>query len=101
MSFGGPIDSMINSQKGNRRLLVGRKKLKEIQENYKASSKGELKFKEPTEDDKIALQRILEKREREQRRKRGITLLVTATIVILLLYLLYSGDFSSIIEFID
>lgn len=37
MSFGGPIDSMQISQKSNNRLLKGRKRLKEIQQDYKVS----------------------------------------------------------------
>ena len=46
MSFGGPIDSMINAHKENSKLLGKRKRLKEIQSEYKTNEREPLHFKE-------------------------------------------------------
>ncbi|MEM9324905.1 MAG: hypothetical protein AAGA85_04595 [Bacteroidota bacterium] len=106
MSFGGPIDSMINTYKSNVRLLRGRKRLKEIQAEYPKRKKIETDelFRESQRADQLHQERF-RKRIREFRREEGYrTLLIIVITIILLLIVFFwviSSDYSGIIETIS
>ncbi len=101
MSFGGPIDSMINANKHNRKLLGKRKRLKEIHGEYKHSVKPPLKTR-PVDEDRV--DQFLFRFEKENRNDRQQLILIAGlTLVIILVLLLWivSADYSSIIDVIE
>ncbi len=101
MSFGGPIDSMINSQKENKRLMQKKKRLKEIQSRFKIRKKKEPKYHELSESERASFQLLLDKRASDSRRKQIIIFILSLLILLLLLFLLSMGDYSSILEVLD
>jgi hypothetical protein len=98
MSFGGPIDSMQNSQRSNKGLLRSRKRLKEIQENYPAHRKQQV-LKEKNQGDEATTQGKGSIKYTERNRT-FIKVLVTLLIVMMLAWWLMSRDPSAIIELI-
>ncbi len=98
MSFGGPIDSMINAHKSNLRLLRGRKRLKEIEEHHPSKSRTPIDIKGADEFH----QRKFKERIRQFRRAEGYRtlLIVLITIILLMIILLWvvTADFSGVID---
>ena len=102
MSFGGPIDSMINAHKSNMRLLKKRKKLKEIQDEYDAhSDPNSLHIPEGSIQEMGRFKARLRK-ERKRDTNRFI-LIVGITLVVILVILIWvvTADYSQVIDLID
>lgn len=92
---------MINANKENLKLLRERKRLKEIQGNYKYSLQTPIKIK-PIQEDKF--HHFLSRMERQKRGdKQRMVLIIGLTLVIMLLLLLWivSADYSSLIDVIQ
>ncbi len=100
MSFGGPIDSMINSNKSNLGLLKKRKRLKEIQDEYKSTHR-EIAESEVTEEEKKNFQKRMKISRRLDSIKRVISIVLTLIVLTFILYMVYTADYSGLIEVID
>tara|TARA_Y100001972_G_C7659005_1_gene332108 strand:- start:123 stop:470 length:348 start_codon:yes stop_codon:yes gene_type:complete len=101
MSFGGPIDSMINSNKHNLRLLGKRKRLKEIQGEYKHASKAPMKV-EPAHGDKLHLFHTKLRRENRSEKQRLILIIgLTLVLILILVYWVTTADYSNLIDLIN
>ncbi|XOV93730.1 MAG: hypothetical protein ACFHWX_03270 [Bacteroidota bacterium] len=101
MSFGGPIDSMINANKHNLKLLGKRKSLKEIQGEYNSSAKTPLKT-EALHGEKLAkFHQKLDSQKRADRRRFILIVGLTLIIALFLLIWVASADYSSLIDLIE
>ena len=106
MSFGGPIDSMINAHKSNLRLLRGRKRLKEIEAQHKSKQITPVNIPsglpQGVEDFQHQKFKKRIKHFRREERYRHL-LIVVITVILLLIILLWiaSQDFSEVIDTIS
>ncbi len=99
MSFGGPIDSMINANKSNLRLLNKRKRLKDLASEYKTPHQ---KFTAPnsTKESRQLLQKQLERIKKRDQQRTIIISVIAILVTLMFFYIVYNLDYSGIIEVI-
>lgn len=102
MSFGGPIDSMLNSNRQNLRQLSKRKQLKDIQLEFgsKSSVKKPLKFKQPTSRGWSRFQSQQKLNRRNDRIRFALIVGITLIIMMLILLMVIKANYTAIIEVI-
>lgn len=101
MSFGGPIDSMINSNKHNLKLIGKRKRLKEIQGEYKHVPKSPIKV-EPELGEKLNLFHAKLRRDiRNDKHRLMLIIGLTLVLILILLYWVVTADYSNLIDLIN
>ncbi len=102
MSFGGPIDSMINSHKSNLGLLKNRKRLKLIQDEYKSSyDDNPIHIKEGNIHE-IGRFKTKIKRDRIRNNQRFILIIgLTLIITMVILFWVVTTDYSGVIDIIQ
>jgi len=101
MSFGGPIDSMVNANKQNLKQLGKRRKLKDIQSEYKASAGKPIKIRESGVEE---MNRFKEKLEKDKKRDHFQFILIvglTLVIMLILMFWVMTADFSGVIDLMD
>ena len=101
MSFGGPIDSMINSNKQNLKELGKRRNLSEIQKDYKATQSKPLRFKKGTTQGLLQFQNHMRQSRKADRLRFVLIVGLTLIIVLIILMSIINADYSGIIEVIE
>ncbi len=102
MSFGGPIDSVFNSNKQNLKQLGKRKRLKDIQDaGAKFSERKPLKFKQPTSLGWSKFQRQQRLNRKNDRIRFVLIVGITLIIIMIILMMVINADLSGIIEVIQ
>ena len=100
MSFGGPIDSMINSNKNNQNLLKKNKRLRELLASYKTKHQPTIE-KALSKEDSLRVEQLLVKIKRQKRIRNWITIILSLTLSMLIIYWILTGDYTGIKEVID
>ncbi len=98
MSFGGPIDSMINSHRENSKKLHPLKRMNEITIPGK---KTELKFKESSIREMERWKKRISRNKKKDRMQSLLILILSIIILLSLLMWIMSADFSPVIDVID
>jgi hypothetical protein len=101
MSFGGPIDSMINQHKWNLRLLKERKKLKEIQSGYKAEKRPPITFQDPQSGEFSRFRQRMKVSQKKDRNRLILIIGLTLIIMLIILFWVVTTDYSGVIDVID